>query len=198
MRSKINKLLKEIDSKKKELLSEYKTLREKYNFEYIKWKIIFSKKQRIENKKSKKSILKTIFKAEVREILSAPFIYMMIIPAVILDLFLFLYQNTAIRLYKIPLVKRSDYIKLDRKQLDYLNLIEKFNCLYCSYVNWLFSYAVEIGGRTERYWCPIKYANNKKWWHYWERYFSDYGDAKWFRDIYGYDSALKDLSKKKD
>jgi hypothetical protein len=68
----------------------------------------------------------------------------MIIPALIIDAFLFIYQNTAIRLYGIPLAKRSDYIVNDRQQLAYLNWIQKFNCMYCSYVNGLFSYAVEV------------------------------------------------------
>jgi hypothetical protein len=59
----------------------------------------------------------------------------MIIPAFILDIMLFVYQNTALRLYKIPLVKRSEYIVYDRANLDYLNIIEKVNCIYCSYFN---------------------------------------------------------------
>jgi hypothetical protein len=73
-----------------------------------------------------------------------PFIYAMIIPAVILDIFLFIYQNICFRLYGIPLVKRSGYITSERKHLDYLNWIQKINCLYCSYVNGIFSFAVEI------------------------------------------------------
>jgi len=91
-----------------------------------------------------------------------PFIYGMFIPGIILDLSLFIYQQTAFRLYGIPLVRRSEYIQYDRKHLSYLNLIQKINCLYCSYMNGLFSYAVEVGGRTEKYWCPIKAARKKK------------------------------------
>lgn len=184
MNSKINKILEEIDIKKQELLKEYKNLRKKYNFEYIKWKIVFTKEEREKNKKKKNSFFKSIFNLRFREIISGPFIYSMIIPALILDLFLFMYQNTAIRLYGIPLAKRSDYIKMDRKSLDYLNWFEKINCLYCSYVNWLFSYAVEIAGRTERYWCPIKYANRKMWWHSMEKHFADFWDSEGFRELY--------------
>jgi len=114
------------------------------------------------NRFYKKSVWDSIFSARVREVLSMPFIYMMIVPAIILDFFLFVYQNTALRLYKVPLVKRSEYIIFERKHLDYLNWIQKINCLYCSYINGLFSYAVEVAGRTEKYWCPIKYASRKK------------------------------------
>lgn len=184
MHSKINKILEDIDNKKQELIIEYKKLRKKYNFNYIKWKIVFSKEEKEKNKKKKRPFIKALFNARVREVISAPFIYVMIIPAVILDIFLFMYQNTAIRLYGIPLVKRGEYIKLDRKSLDYLNWFEKVNCLYCSYVNWLFSYAVEIAGRTERYWCPIKYANKKKWWHSLEKEFADFWDAEGFKELY--------------
>ena len=59
----------------------------------------------------------------------------MIVPAVILDIFLFIYQQTALRLYGIPLVRRKDYIVFDRHKLPYLNLIQKINCLYCAYFN---------------------------------------------------------------
>lgn len=189
MKSTISKILEEIEHKnkelKKDLKEEYDRLRKKYNFEYIKWKIIFSKEQREENKKKKKSVWKTIFSKHVREILSIPFIYGFIIPAVILDIWIFIYQNTAIRLYGIPLAKRSDYITLDRKALDYLNWIEKINCIYCSYVNGLLAYAAEVAWRTEKYWCPIKHARKTmKWEHNWQKYFADYGDADGFREVY--------------
>jgi hypothetical protein len=157
-------------------------MKEKYDFSFIKWKIKFSSEKINENKKFKKSIFESIFNARIRELLSMPFIYSMIIPAVIFDIFLFMYQQTAIRLYWIPIAKRSDYIVFDRKHLDYLNLIQKVNCLYCSYVNGLLSYWVEIAWRTEKYWCPIKSASRLKWWHDWEEYFADYWDPVWFKE----------------
>ncbi len=184
MKSRINKILEEIEIKKQELKQEYLNLMDKYSFTFVKWKIVFTREAREANKKQKISVFESIFSARVREVLSIPFIYSMIFPALFLDLFLFVYQNTAIRLYKIPLVKRSDYISFDRKELDYLNWIQKINCLYCSYVNWLFSYAVEVGGRTEKYWCPIKSAKKMKVSHDWQRYFADYGDPEWFKECF--------------
>lgn len=184
MKSKINKILSEIDNKKQELIWEYQKLMEKYDFSFIKWKVVFTKEAREKNKRFKKSIIDTIFSAQIREILSIPFIYAMIIPAFILDLFLFIYQQTAIRLYWIPLVKRSEYIVFDRKQLDYLNWLQKINCIYCSYFNGLMSYAVEVAWRTEKYWCPIKHAQKIKWWHDWQKHFADYWDHEWFKEVY--------------
>lgn len=185
MKSRINKILEEIENKKNELYQEYNNLKEKYNFDFIKWKVTFSEDQKLENQKKKKSVWETIFSKTIREILSIPFIYAFIIPAIILDISIFIYQNTAIRLYKIPLAKRSDYINLDRKHLDYLNWIEKINCIYCSYVNGLLSYAVEVAWRTEKYWCPIKHARKEVLTeHSWQKYFADYGDADGFRQVY--------------
>lgn len=196
MRSKINKLLKEIEQKRSELYEEYLKLADKYSFSFIKWKIVFTNEARESNKKFRKSILDSIFSARVRELLSMPFIYSMIFPVVFLDIFLFIYQQTAIRLYGIPLTRRRDFIEYDRKQLDYLNWIQKFNCLYCSYVNGFLSYAVEIAGRTEKYWCPIKSAKKMSWWHEWQSYFADYGDAKWFKETFGSTSEYFEKNKK--
>jgi len=111
-----------------------------------------------------------------------------------LDIFLFIYQQTAMRLYGIPLVKRTDYMSLDRKQLSYLNLFQKVNCIYCSYVNGLFSYAVEVSARTEKYWCPIKSAQRKKRNHNWEQDFADYGDPEGFKKCF---NSNKDFFKEK-
>ena len=184
MNSKINDILSEIDKKKQELKQEYLKIKEKYGF-IIKWhKIIFNSESKKENIRQRKPILETIFTAQIREIISIPFIYSVFFPAIFLDFILFIYQQTAFRLYRIPLVKRSNYIIYDRSELDYLNGIQKINCIYCSYVNWLFWYAVEIWGRTERYWCPIKHARKNPWWHDWEKHFADYWDAKWFKQVF--------------
>jgi hypothetical protein len=90
-------------------------------------------------------------------LLSIPFIYSMIIPTVIMHIFVQIYQQVCFRLYGIPIVKQNEYLIYDRQLLSLLNPIEKFNCIYCSYVNNIFRFCTEIGARTERYWCPIKY-----------------------------------------
>lgn len=96
-------------------------------------------------------------KVNFKYVLSIPFIYSMILPSVILHIFVQIYQQVCFRLYGIPTVKQSEYFVYDRKLLSLLNPLEKFNCIYCSYVNNLFRFCTEIGARTERYWCPIKY-----------------------------------------
>lgn len=92
-----------------------------------------------------------------RYVLSAPFIYGMFFPSVIFHIAIEIYQQVCFRLYGIPLVNYREYFINDRQLLSWLNPWEKINCIYCSYVNNLIRYSAEIGGRTERYWCPIKY-----------------------------------------
>lgn len=181
VQSKINKILADIDKKKLELLKEYEKLKQKYGFSFEEKKIVFNTKIKQYHKTLKESVVKYIFSAQLRHLISAPLIYMMIIPVSILDIFLLIYQQVCFRLYGIPLVKRRNYIVYDRKHLSYLNWLQKFNCIYCSYVNGLFSYAVEIAGRSERYRCPIKHARKLDTRHSQQKNFVDYGDAEWFK-----------------
>jgi len=127
---------------------------------------------------------KLSFTPTLRELLSIPFIWWMFIPVIILDFFMTIYSYTALKLYRIPSPKRSDFILYDREQLSYLKYIQKLHCLYCSYVNWVLQYSVDIAWRTEKYWCPIKHAKRKKWWHSWEKLFAEYWDYEWYKETF--------------
>lgn len=186
--------MKEMDLKKEELKQEYEKLMERYDFYVKNGKIKFSETAKEYNKRFKENLVRYIFTASIRHLLSIPFIYMMIIPAVSLDVFLLIFQQTCLRLYGIPLVKRWDYIIYDRKSLWYLNILQKTHCIYCSYVNWLFSYAVEVGWRTEKYRCPIKNAKKNNWRHSRQQEFADYWDIETFKTEF---NNSKCFSKKK-
>ena len=111
----------------------------------------------LEDRKIVKRIKFPKIKFNWKYLVSTPFIYSMIIPTVILHIFIQIYQQVCFRLYGIPIVEQKEYLVYDRQLFSLLNPIEKFNCLYCSYVINLFRFATEIGARTERYCCPIKY-----------------------------------------
>jgi hypothetical protein len=196
MKDTIRDILAKIESLNTELREEYDRLSKEYGFYFEKKKVIFLDQFKRKNKTFKFPTWRYVISTNIRHFLSMPFIYGMIVPAVILDITLTIYQYTAFSLYRIPYVKRSDFFIYDRRFLDYLNLIQKLNCLYCSYVNWLFAYAVEIGARTERYWCPLKAAHKPRFSHGWYKDFADYGNpeewkekcshnAETFKDAYG-------------
>jgi len=129
----------------------------------------------------KARLLNYILGARSAMILSAPAIYALVIPLVLLDLFVALYQRVCFPVYGIPRVRRRDYLAFDRGQLAYLNAIEKLNCEYCAYANGLLAYVREVASRTEEYWCPIKHARRVLGVH--PRYgsFVDFGDAEAYR-----------------
>ncbi len=94
---------------------------------------------------------------DLKHLVSVPFIWMMVIPLVILDIFAEIYHHVCFSLYGIPLIERSKYIKVDRHKLEYLGPIDKINCAYCGYANGLLHYLTEIAAATEKYWCGIKH-----------------------------------------
>ncbi len=112
---------------------------------------------------------------------SAPVIYSLFIPFAIIDLWVSAYQAICFRAYRIPQVRRRDYIAMDRGKLSYLNAIEALNCSYCAYANGVIAYVREVASRTEQYWCPIKHAVKITDPH--QRYyeFLEYGDAQGYR-----------------
>jgi hypothetical protein len=112
-----------------------------------------------------------------QNLITGPIIYSMIIPLVILDLFVSIYQATCFPIYRVAKVRRADYIVLDRQHLEYLNFIEKFHCTYCAYASGLSGYVAEIVARTEQYFCPIKHARKILGTHSRYARFLDYGEA---------------------
>jgi len=95
-----------------------------------------------------------------RHLVSIPFISILIVPLVFLDVMTEIYHRICFPLYRIPCVKRREHIKIDRHKLKYLNWFEKVGCAYCGYGNGLLHYISEIAARTEKYWCGIKHAKD--------------------------------------
>ncbi len=131
----------------------------------------------------KRGLAAYIVNAPPLVMLTAPVIYALIVPLVMLDISVSLYQAICFPVYGIEKVRRRDYLVFDRYHLAYLNLLEKLNCAYCAYGVGLIAYVREIIGRTEKHWCPIKHARRIISAHpnYYD--FVDYGDAE------GYASA---------
>ena len=148
---------------------------------WSKGKARFSKELRREHKKLRVRLPSYVIHVRPLVLLTVPIIYLGIVPFLLLDLFMTVYQAVCFPIFGIPKVKRRDYLVLDRGRLAYLNLLEKLNCVYCSYANGLCAFAAEIAARTEQHWCPIKHAQRPGSPHsrYWR--FIDYGDARKYR-----------------
>lgn len=155
------------------------------------------KKRGAELKKKRIAVWKSLWPINWRYALSAPFIYGMFFPMLIFHIAIEIYHQICFRLYGIPTVNPREYFYADRNLLPYLNVFEKFNCLYCSYANCLMQYAVEIGARTERYWCPIKYAHKVKHHHSQYPKFVEFLEAEKFREEWGKLRNFDDIKKEK-
>ena len=130
----------------------------------------------------KNQTIPSILKYKFLQIITAPFIYLCFGPTIALDLIVTLFQRVCFPLYGIPLVVRGDHVIIDRHKLSYLNLTKKINCVYCGYFTGVISYAQEIAGRTEQYWCPVKHAKKLKNSHsQYEKFFA-HGDAKAYQE----------------
>jgi hypothetical protein len=152
--------------------------REAFHYRIEQGRVRFADGIRALQRQHRIDLWRYLFGARISHILSAPIIYSLIVPLVLLDVMASLYQHTCFRIYGIERVLRRDYIIIDRHLLGYLNLIEKINCVYCGYGNGVIAYVREIAARTERYWCPIKHARRSRDPHELEASFIDYGDAE--------------------
>ncbi len=178
----LNELMSRFKTVREELEAEFDRLleakREQFNYTLKKGKAKFDQEIKKLQRRERIGSVRYAFTAPLSLWLSSPVIYGMIIPLAFLDLTVTLYQHICFRVYGIPIVKRSEFIAIDRHRLPYLNTIQKINCVYCGYGNGLVGYAREVLARTEQYWCPIKHALRMKGLHEREEKFFDYGDAE--------------------
>jgi hypothetical protein len=189
MSDKIKEMIEEIEMMKEKLGQEIAQQEKDISYEIQNGYVRFEKEVLDKQKENMKNLLAWFAEIPLLHLLSSPLIYGMIIPAVLLDIMLFIYHHVVSRVFKIKFNKRSNYIVFDRQYLGYLNAIEKLNCMYCSYFNGLMQYASSIAARTEFFFCPIKHAKKIAYKHeYYDAYLL-YGDGD------GYQKNLKDLRK---
>ncbi len=179
--NKIDEILGKIDVLERDLRSELRDVQNKFYYTVQEKKVRFSADVKAAHREFAAKWVDYVYDSGFWVILTMPFIWMPIVPALILDFTVWLYQLMCFPVYGIPLVKRRDYIVLDRSSLKYLNFLEKMNCFYCSYFNGLIGFIREVAARTEQYWCPIRHARPVKSVHSRYRHFFQYGDAEGYR-----------------
>ena len=182
MKDKLDTLLEQMHALEKEVMRELQKKEQDFFYEVRQGKVRFTEEARARHKLLVKRFTSYIRDSRFMIILTSPVILGCIVPIAFIDLAMFVYQAVCFPVYGIPKVKRSDYIRLDRRHLKYLNWAEKLNCEYCGYANGVLACANEIAARTEQYWCPIKHALRMKSMHNRYRFFFDYGDAERYRE----------------
>lgn len=193
MKDTIRELRGRMDELEQELRRELAAKQEEFRYTVEKNRVRFSREVQETHRALATRWTSYVYESGIFKVLTIPVIWFALIPAVVLDFFVFFYQIICFPVYGIPRVRRRDYIVLDRHRLKYLNWVEKCNCFYCGYFNGLMGYLREIAGRTEQYWCPIRHSRLPKTTH--SRYdrFVDYGDAEGYKRELG--RLRKDFAK---
>jgi hypothetical protein len=179
--SRIDDLIEQMRGLEAQTQVEFDKRREDFAFTVQNRRIRFSEEVSELQRGLKTGVFKYVTGSTLLKVITAPVIYAGVVPMLLVDLFLWVYQSICFPVYGIPKVKRADYLELDRGDLPYLNAIEKMNCAYCGYANGLASYFREISARTEQYWCPIKHARRIQSAHSRYPQFFEYGDAESYR-----------------
>ncbi len=182
MDARVSEILGQIRRLEDELEEAIRTHQEEFLYRVEGARVRFEQAAREAHQRLKVGLFRWLGESELRNVVSAPVIYLMIVPLVILDVFVSFYQFVCFPLYRIEKVKRTHFIVIDRQQLAYLNIIEKFNCMYCGYANGLIGYVREIIARTEQYWCPIKHARKILDPHRRYARFADFGQAEGYQE----------------
>lgn len=178
----LQELIEKIKVLENELSLEMQKKQEEFMYKFRGGKVLFDEKTRKYHKTLVTRIHTYLWNANILNILTAPIIWFCLIPALFLDLVATIYQAICFPINKIPKVRRSDYIVIDRYELKYLNALEKVNCVYCGYFNGLMAYTQEIAARTEQHYCPIKHAGKVKTMHSRYKKFLEFGDAESYRE----------------
>lgn len=181
MSDRVKKLAAQIRALEDELEVEFEKRRGGLSFTFENGRAKFSDGIARRHRQLRTELMSYVSGARPLIVLTAPIIYSVTIPFVLLDLFVTIYQAICFPVYGIEKVRRRDHIDFDRHRLHYLNGLEKLNCAYCAYGNGLLAYASEIASRTEQYWCPIKHSQRLANMHRHYHDFADYGDAEGYR-----------------
>jgi hypothetical protein len=177
----IDELIEQIKGLEADVQVEFDKKRDDFRFVVEKKRVQFGEGVAELQRASRTGLWTYMTGASLLSWLVAPVIYSGFIPMALLDVFLFVYQGVCFPVYHITKVKRSEYVILDRGDLPYLNVLEKFNCFYCGYANGLMGYGREVAARTEQFFCPIKHARRIVAAHAHYPRFFEYGDAESYR-----------------
>jgi len=164
-----------------DLAREVEEQQRRWHFRVHRRRVWFNQEVRRAHRRLRQSVPAYIRHGSVLSLLTAPVIYSLLLPLMILDVWVWTYQAICFPIYGVARVRRRAYFAVDRHKLSYLNAIEKVNCTFCSYANGLIAYTREVAARTEQYWCPIKHAQAFRTPHGRYHLFFDYGDAEGYR-----------------
>lgn len=177
MNEKIRRITDQISKLEAELITATEAMENRIGYQIKGKRVAFEQSFKEAHRRVKLGVFRWFLTVRPQNYLTMPVIYGMCVPMVFFDLCVTLYQLICFPVYRIARVKHADYMLFDHGQLQYLNVIEKVHCMYCTYAVGLLGYAQEITARTEQYFCPIKHARKVLGAHSRYKHFLEYGEA---------------------
>ena len=177
MNEKIRSITDQISKLEAELIAATEAMENRIGYRIKGKRVAFEQSFKEAHRRAKLGVFRWFLTVRPQNYLTMPVIYGMCAPMVFFDLCVTLYQLICFPVYRIAMVKHADYMLFDHGQLQYLNVIEKAHCMYCTYAVGLLGYAQEITARTEQYFCPIKHARKVLGAHSRYKHFLEYGEA---------------------
>ena len=123
MNTKVDALLAQIGRLERDLAAEFARRQAELKYGLEKGRVIFEEEIRRRHEELKVDLLTYVLGARLSVVLTAPVIYGLVIPLVLLDLFVTVYQAVCFPVYGIAKVRRRDYLIFDRHYLGYLNAV---------------------------------------------------------------------------
>jgi len=182
MPSRLDELLNRLREIQDAVQDEIEERRSVFRYRVERGRVVFDADMRRRHRELREGWISFLSRTRPLVVLTAPAIYALIVPLVLLDLFVSFYQAVCFPVYRIEKVRRADFIAIDRHHLAYLNGLQKLNCVYCGYANGLIAYVREVAARTEAHWCPIKHARRIEAPHGQYGGFAEFGDGQAFGD----------------
>jgi hypothetical protein len=177
----VERFVDRLHDAEEDLKREVDEQQRRWQYRIHRGRVWFDKERQEAHRRLRQSIPAYLREGDFLSLLTAPIIYSLLLPLVLLDLWVMLYQSICFPIYGIAPVPRRRYFRIDRHKLAYLNGIEKVNCTFCSYANGLLAFVREVAACTEQYWCPIKHARAIPAPHQRYHVFLDFGDALGYR-----------------
>jgi hypothetical protein len=134
MSPRVERLVDRIHNAEQHLKCEAKDQPRRWQGRVRRGHVWFDKELRETHLRIRQSIPAYVLEGDLLSLLSAPIIYSLLLPFVLLDLWVTLYESICFPIYGMSRVPRHRYFAIGRHKLAYLNGIEKVNCTFCSYV----------------------------------------------------------------
>jgi hypothetical protein len=125
MISPITDLMNRISDLEGQLEAELAKRRAELKFGLERGRVVFEEEVLRRHRELRVSLARYLLKARFWVVLTAPVIYLLIVPLFLLDICVTIYQFVCFPVYGIEKVSRRDYLVFDRHHLSYLNALEK-------------------------------------------------------------------------